>query len=152
MESVDTFVGDSTESETESRIINDVKYHNQNVQMSNRLSAQTTFINHERKRSITSNVSNSDNVMSRSSFSSNDDGPNMPRRPNPQEVRRFGFCFFPIHLCLCLFVYMYCKDKVIVVVVVVYDDNDEWNFKVCLCFLFFHAYFSSSFRLYLSRA
>lgn len=85
MESVDTFVGDSTESETESRVItNDVKFHNQNVQKSNRSSAQTTFINNERKRSITSNVSNSDNVMSRSSFSSNDDG---PRRPNQQEVR-----------------------------------------------------------------
>lgn len=105
MESVDTFVGDSTESETESRIINDVKYQNQNVQMSNRSSAQTTFINHERKRSITSNVSNSDNVMSRSSFSSNDDVANGPRRPNQQEVRlrlSYRFLLLWLYMCLCL--------------------------------------------------
>lgn len=89
MESVDTFVGDSTESETDSRVINDVKHRNQNPQMSNRSSAQTTFINHERKRSISSNLdnlSNSENFVSRSSISSNEDGPNNPRRPNKQEV------------------------------------------------------------------
>lgn len=100
MESMDTFVGDSTESETESRVINDVKSHriqnqnqNQNAQMSNRSSAQTTFINHERKRSISSNLdnySNSENFMSQSSFSSNEDGPNNPRRPNKQEVHMCG--------------------------------------------------------------
>lgn len=108
MESVDTFVGDSTESETESRIINDVKYQNQNVQMSNRSSAQTTFINHERKRSITSNVSNSDNVMSRSSFSSNDDVANGPRRPNQPEVRQSGTLFFSylrVYVCVHSFLY-----------------------------------------------
>lgn len=83
MESVNTIMGDSTESETESRIVNDAKAHNQTAQTSNRSSAQTTFINHERKRSIASNVSNSENILSRSSFSSNEDG---PRRPNKQEV------------------------------------------------------------------
>lgn len=117
MESVDTFVGDSAESETESRVINDVKYQNQNVQMSNRSSAQTTFINHERKRSITSNVSNSDNVMSRSSFSSNDDVANGPRRPNQQEVRQSGFSrsflIYVMFLCSSLCVYIVVEIKLL---------------------------------------
>lgn len=138
MESVDTFVGDSTESETESRIINDVKYQNQNVQMSNRSSAQTTFINHERKRSITSNVSNSDNVMSRSSFSSNDDVANGPRRPNEQEVRLSSsllvFCCICDCACACAgagahAVCTQFRDKVVVVVVFVGDDVDGDDYE-----------------------
>lgn len=95
MESMEALVGgDSVSSENEvtpnSSIVNDVPVpiRNQNS-ISNRSSAQTTFINHERKRSISNignDFSNNEHLFSRSrsSFSSNEDGPN--KRPPKQEV------------------------------------------------------------------
>lgn len=93
MESVDAIVGDSIESDNDndndstlnSTAVNDVR--SQNSHMSNRLSAQTKFMNNDRKRSISSNqdtYSNNENVVSRSSFSSEDGS----RRPHKQEVRQ----------------------------------------------------------------
>lgn len=92
MESVEALVGDSIESETDvtpnSSIINDMPAINRNQHsISNRSSAQTTFINHERKRSIANiaqELTNHENLFSRSSFSSNEDGSN--KRPHKQEV------------------------------------------------------------------
>lgn len=116
MESMDTFAADSTESETDSRITdvkslrNQIQNQNQNqkqnLQMSNRSSVQTTFMNHEKQRSISSNPdnnSNSVNTVSRSNFSSNEDGPNMPKRPNNQEVHDEIVHTFNSHVILSIY-------------------------------------------------
>lgn len=114
MESSDALVGDSISSENEitpnSSIVNEVPVINRNQNpMSNRSSAQTTFVNHERKRSISNianDLSNNEHLFSRSSFSSNEDGSN--KRPNKQEVNcqtlfvrhPFDFFFFFKHIRL----------------------------------------------------
>lgn len=100
MESVDALVGDSNDSENDvtpnSSIVNEMPAMNQNQHsISNRSSAQTTFINHERKPSIANiatELTNNENLFSRSSFSSNEDGSN--KRPNKQEVRTLFVYFF----------------------------------------------------------
>ncbi|XP_055321230.1 anoctamin-5-like isoform X2 [Sitodiplosis mosellana] len=91
MESVDALVGDSIDSENDvtpnSSIVNEMPVINRNQHsISNHSSAQTTFINHERKPSIANiakELSNNENLFSRSSFSSNEDGSN--KRPQKQE-------------------------------------------------------------------
>lgn len=103
MESVDALVGDSIGSEHDvtpnSSIVNEMPVINRN-QHPNRSSAQTTFINHERKRSIANianELSNNENFFSRSSFSSNEDGSN--KRPHKQEVSA-QFCFGFYSFCV----------------------------------------------------
>lgn len=106
MESSDTLVGDLTGSENEmtpnSSLANDVPVINRNQNsISNRSSAKTTFINHERKRSISNNIgnefSNNENFFSRSSISSNEDGSN--KRPNKQEVHH-DYIYFHFKNCV----------------------------------------------------
>lgn len=107
MESVDAIVGDSTGSENDvtpnSSIINEMPVINRNQHsISNRSTAQTTFINHKRKRSIANianELSNNENIFSRSSFSSNEDGSN--KRPHKQEVSTSYISF--VHRVLPLF-------------------------------------------------
>lgn len=100
MESADVLVGDIISSDNDltpnSSIINEMPsvQENQNSQTStNRSSVPNTFMNHERKRSITNignntnnNNSNNDHFWHRSSFSSNEGGSDKPNRSNKQEV------------------------------------------------------------------
>lgn len=96
MESTDVLAGDSISSENDltpnSSIINEtpIEQESQNLQNSaNRPSVPTTFLNHERKRSISNvgnNISNNEHFWNRSSFSSNEGGSDKPNRPSKQEV------------------------------------------------------------------
>lgn len=122
MESVEALV-DSIDSENDvtpnSSIINEMPVTNRNQHsIPNRSSAQTTFINHERKPSIANiakELTNNENLFSRSSFSSNEDGSN--KRPNKQEVGAIFVYFFLFyfdgskHICIfynlnCVLIYI----------------------------------------------
>lgn len=95
MEITDVLAGDSINSDNDltpnSSIVNEMPmvHESNNPQSSNQTSAPTTFMNHERKRSISNvgnnNVPNNEHFWNRSSFSSNEGG-DKPNRPNKQEV------------------------------------------------------------------